>query len=231
MIGVKANAIPVYRYFTQQKYISFNFVYLYFSICSIQHHKNQKFYFTREAKVYTPPPLGSLQHSFYQISITLRGWWWVMKEDARTDWFWIRAILVGVSWWEKTVVPFHHHQLILISPLFFFFFFASPINGVVLLSIAFAPLLSAVLFPAEVSICHHREWMLREEAQTSEVVYSVVDETINDTSNTNNQETRKQDGGGSSMKNKRVLFQLVAREKPTSFRFTTAPSPLSPLAL
>lgn len=121
MIGVKANAIPVYRYFTQQKYISFNFVYLYFSICSIQHHKNQKFYFTREAKVYTPP-LGSLQHSFYQISITLRGWWWVMKEDARTDWFWIRAILVGVSWWEKTVVPFHHHQLILISPLFFFFF-------------------------------------------------------------------------------------------------------------
>ena len=72
--------------------------------------------------------------------------------------------------------------------------------------------------------------MLREEAQTSEVVYSVVDETINDTSNTNNQETRKQDGGG-WMKNKRVLFQLVAREKPTSFRFTTAPSPLSPLAL
>ena len=185
----------------------------------------------REKPKFTPPPLGSLQHSFYQISITLRGWWWVMKEDARTDWFWIRAILVGVSWWEKTVVPFHHHQLMLISPLFFFFFFASPINGVVLLSIAFAPLLSAVLFPAEVSICHHREWMLREEAQTSEVVYSVVDETINDTSNTNNQETRKQDGGGSSMKNKRVLFQLVAREKPTSFRFTTAPSPLSPLAL
>ena len=44
-----------------------------------------------------------------------------------------------------------------ISSFFFFFFFASPINGVVLLSIAFAPLLSAVLFPAEVSICHHRE--------------------------------------------------------------------------
>ena len=75
----------------------------------------------REKPKFTPPPLGSLQHSFYQISITLRGWWWVMKEDARTDWFWIRAILVGVSWWEKTVVPFHHHQLILISPLFFFF--------------------------------------------------------------------------------------------------------------
>lgn len=78
--------------------------------------------FTLREKPKFTPPLGSLQHSFYQISITLRGWWWVMKEDARTDWFWIRAILVGVSWWEKTVVPFHHHQLILISPLFFFFF-------------------------------------------------------------------------------------------------------------
>lgn len=76
----------------------------------------------REKPKFTPPPLGSLQHSFYQISITLRGWWWVMKEDARTDWFWIRTILVGVSWWEKTVVSFHHHQLILISPLFFFIF-------------------------------------------------------------------------------------------------------------